>query len=225
MKVVETSNEDVFSELVRATNSQTKVDDAQFFSLRPIAKKVEQYFNTYEGQESRIYFERRDKQYVGIEIPLIRIFPIDVAAKCVTAMFCQRPDLAFRYKKIMYDEFSEIIFDDNVKESVYYAGCLTLYRLHLLVAKNHIPQNSRKYKWHMLPLVRVLVFGKNVPALNSKQIEKECDKIIEMMSSHNDQAVEVFKKALDIINSIGNITEDRLKRQAIFAEMFDKILT
>ena len=224
LKVVETSNEDVFSELVRATNSQTKVDEAQFFSLRPIVKKVEQYFNTYEGQESRIYFERRDKQYVGREIPLIRIFPIDVAAKCVVAMFCQRPDLAFRYKKTMYEEFSETIFNDNVKESVYYASCLTLYRLHLLVANNTIPQNSRRYKWHILPLIRVLLLGNDTAKqLNSKQIEKECDKIIEVMSSHNDQAVELFKKSLEFINSIDNVTEDRLKRQAIFSEILEKV--
>ncbi|MFU0171164.1 AIPR family protein, partial [Salmonella enterica] len=32
LKVVETLNEDVFSELVRATNSQTKVDETQFYS-------------------------------------------------------------------------------------------------------------------------------------------------------------------------------------------------
>lgn len=224
LKVVETSNEDVFSELVRATNSQTKVDEAQFFSLRPIVKKVEQYFNTYEGQESRIYFERRDKQYVGREIPLIRIFPIDVAAKSVVAMFCQRPDLAFRYKKTMYDEFSEVIFNDNIKEAVYYAGCLTLYRLHLLVAKNNIPQNSRKYKWHILPLIRVLLSGKNsLQHLSSKKIEKECEKIIEVMSSHNDQVVELFKKSLEFINSIDNVTEDRLKRQAIFGEILEKV--
>lgn len=35
LKIVETSNEDVLSELVRATNSQSKVDETQFLSLRP----------------------------------------------------------------------------------------------------------------------------------------------------------------------------------------------
>ncbi|WP_041350801.1 AIPR family protein [Nitrosococcus watsonii] len=49
LKVVETTDEDVFSELVRATNSQSKIEESQFLSLSPIAKKVEEYFNTYEG--------------------------------------------------------------------------------------------------------------------------------------------------------------------------------
>ena len=49
LKIIETSSEDVFSELVRATNSQTKVEENQFLSLRPIVKRIEDYFNTFEG--------------------------------------------------------------------------------------------------------------------------------------------------------------------------------
>lgn len=87
LKVVETLNEDVFSELVRATNSQTKVDETQFYSLRPIIKKVEAYFDTYEGQDGRLYLERRERQFIGRDIPAVRVFSVHMAAKCVAAMF------------------------------------------------------------------------------------------------------------------------------------------
>src|SRR5690606_28438435 len=63
--------EDVFSDLVRATNSQTKVDETQFISLRPIVKRIESYFNTYKGQDGRIFFERRERQYIGKDVPSI----------------------------------------------------------------------------------------------------------------------------------------------------------
>ncbi|MFU0117155.1 AIPR family protein, partial [Salmonella enterica] len=76
LKVVETLNEDVFSELVRATNSQTKVDETQFYSLRPIIKKVEAYFDTYEGQDGRLYLERRERQFIGRDIPAVRVFSV-----------------------------------------------------------------------------------------------------------------------------------------------------
>ncbi len=36
---------------MRTTNSQTKAGETQFLSLKPIVKRIEQYFNTYEGQE------------------------------------------------------------------------------------------------------------------------------------------------------------------------------
>lgn len=223
LKVVETLNEDVFSELVRATNSQTKVEETQFISLRPIVKKIEQYFNTYEGQEGRLYFERRDRQYVGHDIPAIRIFSVHEAAKCVAAMFCDRPDLAFRYPKRMYEELTEAMFNENVLEIIFYTACLTLYRLHLLVSNRTIPQNMRRFKWHILVLVRTIIAGKDIPRLNSRKIEPYCQSIIDSLFHYGDSVIVPFSRAVDTIVSLGEITNDRLKRQAVLQEMYNRI--
>ncbi len=223
VKVVETGNEDVFSELVRATNSQTKVDETQFLSLQPISKKVEEYFNTFEGYESRVYFERRERQYVGRDIAAIRIFNIQTAAKGVAAMFCNRPDLAFKFPKRMYEELADTMFHYYNDESIFYAACLSLYRLHLLVSNNVIPQNSRKYKWHILALMRAILCGKKVPPLNSRKIGRQTSKIIDTVSYHNDHCIAPFQKAVKIISSIDEVTDDRLKRQAILDEMMEKL--
>lgn len=223
LKIVETSNEDVFSELVRATNSQTQVDETQFISLRPIVKRVENYFNTYEGQDGRIYFERRDRQYIGKDVPSIRIFSLNISAKAVCAMFLERPELSYRYPKRMYELFTDKMFSEDVKEIVFYTACLTLYRLHLLVASADIPQNMRKYKWHILLLVKAIICGKTNTQINSKKIENECNKIIQALAKHGDSVKEPFNKAVSIIQSFPDITDDRLKRQTIMDEMLLKL--
>ncbi len=223
LKVVETSNEDVFSELVRATNSQSKVDEAQFLSLRPIVKRVEEFFNTYDGQDGRLYFERRDRQYVGRDIPAVRTFNVQVAAKCVTAMYLERPDLSFRYPKQMYETFGETIFSDDNKEEIFYSSCLVLYRLHLLVASSEIPQNMRKYKWHILVLVRTIVAGKVAPRLNANAMRQYAGRIISTFATRDSCMKDPFLQAVDIITSMGDLTPDRLKRQAVMQEMLDKI--
>lgn len=219
IKVVKTQLEDVFSELVRATNSQTRVEDTQFLSLRPIIKRVEQYYNTYDGAESRLYLERRDRQYVGQDIPATRIFSLHNAAKCVTAMFCNRPELAARYPKQMYEELTEVIFADSTKEVVFYAACVTMYRFNLLVGNSTVPQNMKRFKWHMLSLVRAMVCGPEVLPLNSKQIEKEAQKIIDVMGQHGQSATDVFEKIVRVCLGLGEVSTDRLKRQAILGEM------
>lgn len=219
IKIVKTQLEDVFSELVRATNSQTKVEDTQFLSLRPIIKRVEQYFNTYEGTESRLYLERRDRQYVGQNIPATRIFSLHSAAKCVAAMFCNRPDLAARYPKQMYEELTETIFSDSSKELIFYAACVTLYRFNLLVSNSTIPQNMKRFKWHMLPMVRAILVGPSVMPLNARQAEQGATKIVEVMGQHGQPATEVFNKIVAICQKLGDVSADRLKRQAILGEM------
>ena len=219
VKVVETQLEDVFSELVRATNSQTKVEDTQFLSLRPIVRKVEQFFNTYDGTEGRLYLERRDRQYVGQDIPNTRIFSLHNAAKCVAAMLCNRPELASRYPKTMYEELTEVIFADDTKEIVFYAACLTLYRFTLVVSNSTIPQNLKRFKWHMLPLVWAIVNGKDVVRLNSRAAERGAQAVIDVMGQHGAPASDIFNRIAGICNGLGEVTADRLKRQAILQEM------
>lgn len=223
IKIVETQLEDVFSELVRATNSQTKVEDTQFLSLRPIVRKVEQFFNTYEGAEGRLYLERRDRQYVGQDIPNTRIFSLHNAAKCVAAMLCNRPELASRYPKTMYEELTETIFADDTKEIVFYAACLTMYRFTLLVSNSTIPQNLKRFKWHMLPLVWAIVNGKDVVRLNSRAAERGAQAVIDVMGQHGARASETFSRIAEICTGLGEVTADRLKRQAILQEMLNLI--
>ncbi len=223
IKVVETQLEDVFSELVRATNSQTKVEDTQFLSLRPIVRKVEQYFNTYDGVEGRLYLERRDRQYVGQDIPNTRIFSLHNAAKCVAAMVCNRPELASRYPKTMYEELTGVIFADDTKEVVFYAACLTMYRFTLLVSNSTIPQNLKRFKWHMLPVIWAIINGKNPPRLNSRAVEREAQEVIKVMGQHGAAANDIFNRVAGICTGLGEVTSDRLKRQAILQEMMNLV--
>lgn len=223
IKLVKTQLEDVFSDLVRATNSQSKVEDTQFLSLKPIVKRVEQYFNTYEGADSRLYLERRDRQYVGQDIPATRIFTLHNAAKCVASMFCNRPELASRYTKQMYDELTDTIFSDDTKESIFYASCVTMYRFNLLVSNSTIPQNLKKLKWHMLPVVKSILCGKEQVHLNSKKAMQQSEVIIAVMGQHGHKATETLTKVVEIFESLGDISPDRMKRQAILAEMLAAI--
>lgn len=223
LKVVETTDEDVFSELVRATNSQSKIEESQFLSLSPIAKRVEAYFNTYDGQDGRLYFERRDRQYVGKGIAAIRVVSLHTAAKCVCAMFLKRPDLSFKYPKRMYEDFGARIFNEANKEIVYYASALALYRFHLLTSNNVIPQNMRRFKWHILPLAAAIVAGKEVPLLNARAIDTYAQKIINTFGHHGTEATAAFTKAVDYINSLGEVTNDRLKRQSVLDEMLSRV--
>nr|WP_254227504.1 AIPR family protein [Burkholderia gladioli] len=218
LKIVETKNEDIFADLVRATNSQSKIDDKQFYSLRPIVKRIEQYFDSFDGDESRLYFERRDRQFVGLEIPAIRIFSLYIVAKCVCAMLLRRPDLAYKYPKQMYEQLGEKIFSEKNKESIYYAAALALYRFHLLRSNGVIAKNLGKFKWHLIALVADLVAGKDASELNSKAADKYSGKLIEVLSRH-DKSVPFFKRAADAVERLAPITDDRLKRGLILEEM------
>lgn len=224
LKIVETKNEDIFADLVRATNSQSKIDENQFYSLRPIVRRIEQYFNSFDEDESRLYFERRDRQFVGLEVPAIRIFSIYMVAKCVCAMFLRRPDLAYKYPKRMYEQLGETIFSEKNKEPIYYAAALALYRFHLLRSNGIVAKNLGRVKWHIISLVGELIGGEKVPELNAKAIDKYALNIIDVLSKH-ESSVPYFKKAAAAAEALAPVTDDRLKRAAVLEEMRSKLAT
>jgi hypothetical protein len=135
-------------------------------------------------------------------------------------MFCNRPDLAGRYPKQMYEELTNVIFDDSTRETVFYAACVTMYRFNLLVSNSTVPQNMKRFKWHLLPLVRSLVSGSSdVLPLNSKNVQRAAENIIAVMGQHGQPATDIFTTIVGICQSLGEVSSDRLKRQAILTEM------
>ena len=111
------------------------------------------------------------------------------------------------------------IFADDTKEIVFYAACLTMYRFTLLVSNSTIPQNLKRFKWHMLPVVWAIVNGKSAARLNSRAAEREAQAIIDIMGQHGTRANDAFNRVAAICNDLGDVTSDRLKRQAILQEM------
>jgi hypothetical protein len=123
----------------------------------------------------------------------------------------------------MYDELTDTLFADDTKEIIFYAACLTLYRLTLLVSNSTVPQNMKRFKWHMLALVRAIVGGKAQEHLNSRAVEKSAQAIVDVMAQHGNAATDVFNKIVKICQGLGDVTPDRLKRQAILQEMLAKV--
>ena len=76
----------------------------------------------------------------------------------------------------------------------------------------------KRFKWHMLPLVRAIIASKDVVQLNSKKAEQEARKIIDIMGQHGQPATKVFSKIVEIYQSLGEVSVDRLKRQTILSE-------
>jgi hypothetical protein len=100
LKAIEVTDEDVVAEVVQATNSQTEVKSAQFLSRRPVVKRIEQYFESFDAvqdRERKLYFERREKQFAGQGIPDIRVFDIRTIARAYASVFLEHPHLAARY--------------------------------------------------------------------------------------------------------------------------------
>ncbi len=222
LKVIEADDPDLIAQVVEATNSQSNVEETQFLSIRPFLGKIENYFDAFdneEEQERRLYFERRTRQYAGHGIGKLRVFDIQRLARAFAAMFLDVPHLAARYPTQTFQEKANQLFQEDHKELAYYTAALALYRLELSLGNQYVARSYQRYKWHLLMILKYQIAGVNVPAVNSKKLDKYCQSIVDALATGGRASATPFQEAAKVIEVVGEVSRDRLKRQAYTDEI------
>ena len=99
---------------------------------------------------------------------------------------------------------------------------LCFYRLDSFFNSGEIDSQYRKVKFFILMLFPLLASEEEFPPLNShKKVEKYCSPIIDKLNNQ-DEVIEIFLAAINIINSSGVDIED--KQQIKSKTMTEKIL-
>ena len=151
IKLIEADKPSVIDDIVRATNRQSKVEDAQFISTLDALRTLEQYFNARGASEvNRIYFERRKGQYRAENVVPARIFDAREVARCYAALVMMRPDLSSRYPNRLTGDLLNEVFSRGRHEEDYYTACYIYYRLRLLTGNKRFDGRYSKLRWHIM---------------------------------------------------------------------------
>ncbi len=226
LKLIETSEPAVIDDIVRATNRQARVDEDQFLATLDAVKALERYFVARGADEDlRLYFERRKNQFSLHEnVKAIRVFDIKEIARCVGAMFLDKPDIASRYPNRLTSELRSLVFDPSYREEIYHAAAYTIYRLKILIGNNRIEQRYSKLRWHIIMAIKYYVLGNSIPQLNSGKIKTKCEEIEDFMSKGDDLTINRIKDLCATIVDIDDVTRDKLKGSTLAVEVRAKAL-
>lgn len=221
LKLIETSDPAVVDDIVRSTNRQAQVDEDQFLATLDAVKALERYFEARgKDDDLRLYFERRRNQYSHIEnAKPIRVFDIKEIARCVAAMFLDKPDIASRYPNKLTGEMRKLVFDSSYLEDVYHTAAYTLYRLKLLISNNRIDQKYSKLRWHLIMALKYYVVGSKIPDLSSPKVKAISETIESFMSSGNEETVNKIRDLCLEVVDLSDITRDRIKGASLAAEV------
>ena len=100
-------------------------------------------------------------------------------------MFLEIPhEVASVYGSIIKRK-SEQIFSNDHKLIMYYVSALAFFKLDYYFKNGTLNKQYQRMKNHLLFLLKLEVFqGKN-PQLNSREMEKFCNKILELINNQN----------------------------------------
>jgi hypothetical protein len=151
IKLIEADEPAIIDDIVRATNRQSKVEDAQFIATLAVLRDLEQFFNARgTGEATRIYFERRKGQYALENVAPVRIFDVRETARCYASVVMMRPDLSSRYPNRLTGELLNEVFSQGAQEEDYYTACYTHYRLRMLTSNKRFDGKYSKLRWHIM---------------------------------------------------------------------------
>ncbi|WP_312502953.1 AIPR family protein [Lacrimispora sp.] len=215
IKIISSTDEDTINEIIRATNRQTEVLDEQFIALSEFHKKLENFYNSFEGAK-KLFYERRSKQYSYEEdVEKVRVVTVNIQLKAFASMFCDKPYNASRYYGRLVKDVDDI-FSTNHELMPYYTSSFALYKLEYLFRSKNIDIKYRKYRFHMLMLLKYIVNGdKKIPQFNSRKIVEYCERI-NILIYDQDAYLKTIDKMIKILESVISDLDDseNTKKQA-----------
>ena len=199
VKIVSTTDEDTVTQIVKATNRQTEVKNEQLMALNDFNKRLESFYQTYDGGQ-RLYYERRSKQYANMpEIEKVRVVTVSTQIKAFSSMFFDKPYLASRYYGRLIKDTNGL-FDDGHVPIAYYTSAYALYKIEYLIRNKQIDQLYNRYRYHILMIMKYLCLnGQRPPQLNSHSMERLCQQLL-LILNDNGKLLPLVNDATQILN-------------------------
>lgn len=195
VSIVHSQDEDVIGGIVAATNRQTAISEEDLSAREAFHKELEQYFSAHD-KPRRLYYERRSKQYSErADVEKTRVVSRAHLTRAYAAMFLNEPAKVGHYKTLVTERKNDL-FQEGQHVIAYYTAAAAHYRLEWLIRNGRVSNQFRPALYHLLAAIKTrLLKSVNVPSMNAKGADRECERILAVMWDAN----EAEKLVLDLI--------------------------
>lgn len=213
LRLIVTQDESVIEATIKATNRQTGVSNEQFFAMTDFAKQLELYFQSFDDGR-KLFYERRSRQYDREALEKTRIVTHKNLVRSFASMFMNEPHRTTRNYASLANQVGKDIFIDGHKLDPYYVSAVALYRLEYAFRSQRLDPKFKPARYHILLATRLIAADEKIPAMNSKDMERYCRIIIDLLWSSG-KAETLFDQAADAVTIVaeGNFHRDNIRTQ------------
>lgn len=180
IKLIVTQNYELMSKIIRANNRQTTISNEAFEILSPFHKYLEEFYASQSKKHNlTLYYERRSNQYDSDKLQRSNYITISNQIKSVIAMYFNEPiNAGQRYFGELIQLYKSKIFLEKDLGYPYFISGLTLNLVERLFSENTIPKSYRRFKYHIIMLIRTILTQQEIPPFNSKKMEREGEEFV-----------------------------------------------
>ena len=223
LRIVVTSDNDVATRIIRATNSQTAVQENDLVALTAFQKKLEDFYRVDEA-DVKLTYERRLGQYYDKDVVKTRVLTINDQIKSISAVALRLPHNAARYASRLYEEVGSSIFKDDHQLLPYVASAFAAYRLENAF-RTGLDPSFKTARYHILMAYAIQAIGHPFGPLENKKASTDAQKLIDTLKKPDQTAL--FAAAAEaVLDAAGGElpSRDRLKRQQFTAEIITHLV-
>lgn len=142
VRVIETGNNAVNDQIIKATNSQNKMQPASLRMTDQIHRDLEEVF-----KKVGLFYDRRKGHYKDLGKPVNKIISVNTVAQAVISILLQRPDDA-RARPGNYfrddDKYESIFANSKIPLGAYLACTQIFQHVERWLATNNVQSSDRK---------------------------------------------------------------------------------
>ena len=213
IKLISTEDKDITDSIIKSTNRQTPVLTEAFETLRDFHKNLESVYSSYVP-EYRLYYERRSKQYDSLDVNKNKVVSFPSQTTAYVAMFMGEPQSTHRYYGELLQAYSKRIYNSSDRLEQYCISSMYLFQVERYLREKRIYNNYKDFKYHIIFLLRCLIYTSILPRANSVEMKKLCEKLYETMTNTS-----VFSAFIDKACSAINIVIKKYANKKQEAEL------
>ena len=214
VKIIYTTDADLITSIVRATNRQSPVPEEAFVALERYHKELQMLIDQYsKDMPLEIFYERRSGEQDTISNKLGKYQKITLHGliRAITSVYFQDAHVVYNNNpaNILRNRKDKLFCKEHNLESYYIASYLFVEFVYLQ-QKHVLNRKDYSLRFYIMMIVRSLVVKSVVvPELSSKEIQKQNADLIKCLK--NEQIEKYYLTAKEIV---GKAMEDYLKENA-----------
>ncbi len=206
IKIISTDNLEVSNQIVRGTNRQNIVMDEAFEATKKFHKDLEDFVAAMPLGQSRIYYERRSKQFShNPTIKQTDKFNLRILIQSFVGMFLDKPHEAHAHESRLLSEYTNKIFLEHQSKLPYYVSVLTFLLLEDMFRSELINKKELyAFRMHLMAAFRESIAGKCPNINNERAIDEHSKMVLNFL-----QSKEKYQKRFLNISDVFRITKDK----------------
>lgn len=203
VKIIYTTDSEIISSIVRATNRQSPVPEEAFVALDNYHKNLQMIFNEYSKEMPiEVFYERRpgEPDNISSKMGEYQIVKLHGVIRNVTSVFFQEPYVVHNNNpaNILRNRKDKLFCEEQQPEMYYISSYLMVVFVYLQ-GERVLTKHDYKYRYYIIMIVYSLMTENvNIPDFASRKLVKQNEKVISILKNQ-EKIKDYYLKAKSIV--------------------------